>query len=831
MALTMCIAGSAVAQAEPAPPDTAPPSAITTSTPEDATPPASEAPLTPSAPETPATQPLAPATQPSAPEAPTPAPPDASTQTPADEGSEAPDEAPPETPAEPEEAPSAPPASPRPVVTVGQASSASGNVKMDAMGDLDLDLVALMGTDIKVVTATKTAQSLEDAPAIIEVITADDIQRWGYRSVAEALNHIAGFYVIDDGILPNLSVRGVSGGLMSESSMVKVMIDGQPVSFRSTAGNWLGPELIPLSAISRVEIIRGPASALYGADAFLGVINVITKTGQEVGGLQGSFAGKMLNSQLGNGNFVKNNLGMDYDAVGGDKYGGVDVLVGFGGAYQNRYGLELPSTSPTPRVPSYNIDKTRSEGAIHRGDTFYTKLRYTTPNGKFHLFGSYSSSWIRRGGDFSHWGQLTHGMDDHGRHNETLISLRQQRADLGVEIAAHEQVTVRIRAGYFDGGPRIDDRIEVTSDFFYVKRAFGYRGFTAGTDVVWTPISKLQLVAGGELVFDRERLPTMSRIDKTTGDVIEEGEAGGNRRSSANLVNPGAYLQLNWLAWDPYARLTAGLRYDHHNIYGSKVAGRGGIVSHWGKRRKVTTKLLYGSAFKAPSPQLLFAVPLRPGDIIGNRNLDPMTIHTFESQLAWAPLREVRLSTGVTYSMLFDKAEFRPQGINITAQNVASQRGVSWETRGDFSHKKWFKSYVSFDLQHGVRNLNEEGYIADLLGTANVVHPFWITRAGVDFNIDKARIALMTQAMVVGKRRSSDANTVENGGAYQLGEYALINAGIRTHDFKLVGRGFTRFSIHGYNLTNTRTPEPGHAGYDYPRLPLELMFKVTHFHR
>src|SRR5690606_14646044 len=147
------------------------------------------------------------------------------------------------------------------------------------------------------------------------------------------------------------------------------------------------------------------------------------------------------------------------------------------------------------------------------------------------------------------------------------------------------------------------------------------------------------------------------------------------------------------------------------------------------------------------------------------------TIHTFETQLAWAPLREVRLSTGVTYSMLFDKAEFRPQGINITAQNVASQRGVSWESRGDYSHEKWFKSYVSFDLQHGVRNLDEQGYIAGLLGTANVVHPFWIARGGVDFNVDKAKLAFMVQAMVVGKRRSSDANTVENGGAYDLKEY------------------------------------------------------------
>src|SRR4029453_15348628 len=99
---------------------------------------------------------------------------------------------------------------------------------------------------------------------------------WGFRSIAEGLSHLLGFYVIDDHTLPNLAVRGSSGGLSSESSIVKVLINGHSVAFSSTGGNWLGPELIPLSSIERVEIIRGPASALYGADAFPGALNIPT---------------------------------------------------------------------------------------------------------------------------------------------------------------------------------------------------------------------------------------------------------------------------------------------------------------------------------------------------------------------------------------------------------------------------------------------------------------------------------------------------------------------------------------------------------------------------
>src|SRR5204862_7851421 len=114
------------------------------------------------------------------------------------------------------------------------------------------------------------------APAIISVYTQREIRRWGYQTVAEVLAHALGFYVTDDHILPNVGVRGVTGGLGAESGVIKVMIDGRSVAYRTTSGNWLGVELIPLESIAQIEIIRGPASALYGADAFLGVVNIIT---------------------------------------------------------------------------------------------------------------------------------------------------------------------------------------------------------------------------------------------------------------------------------------------------------------------------------------------------------------------------------------------------------------------------------------------------------------------------------------------------------------------------------------------------------------------------
>jgi len=161
--------------------------------------------------------------------------------------------------------------------------------------------------------------------------------------VAEVLEHVLGFFVVDDHISPNLAVRGISGGLYSDSSIIKVLIDGHSVAFSSTGGNLLGPALVPLTAVDRVEIIRGPASALYGADAFLGVINIKTRDGKSLEGSTAWLSGGRVGSHWGG----------DADASAGLSHGMADVVVAFRRTLLNLSGLTLPATSPAPASPSY----------------------------------------------------------------------------------------------------------------------------------------------------------------------------------------------------------------------------------------------------------------------------------------------------------------------------------------------------------------------------------------------------------------------------------------------------------------------------------------------
>ena len=131
-------------------------------------------------------------------------------------------------------------------------------------------------TDTMVVTASGFSQQIKEAPATISVITPEEISKKPYRDVTDALKDIPGVTVSGGGDGQDISIRGM------DAKYTLLMIDGKKVSTRETRPNgdnsgfeqgWLPP----LTAIERIEVIRGPMSSLYGSDAMGGVINIITK--------------------------------------------------------------------------------------------------------------------------------------------------------------------------------------------------------------------------------------------------------------------------------------------------------------------------------------------------------------------------------------------------------------------------------------------------------------------------------------------------------------------------------------------------------------------------
>ncbi len=665
----------------------------------------------------------------------------------------------------------------------------------------DLSLEQLLDVEI-VVAATKREQRAEEAPAIVTVVTRDEIRDYGYRSVGEALTHVVGFYVVDDHIVPNVAVRGVSGGLRAESGIIKLMIDGHTVAFRSTAGNWLGPELVPMSAVERIEIVRGPASALYGADAFLGVVNVITRKSADVAG------GDIV---VGGGATGANPAGGQEVTMGATQ-GEWEALLTMRLHGEDRSGLELPDTSPAPRVPAYARDQD-ADGLTHYSGTGMGRVtRQLGEIGELTLT-SYVAG-LDRGAEFADWTQLANGLDRDGRQADNRVSLWQTFLDARVELDVSCDLSVTVDAMGFAGGPTGRDRIEVGSNIYYVERKFGYRGAEVQGEASWNITPDLTLLAGTDFMFDRERLPSNLHILKLPTDGLDAGdvrEETSTRQGKLSLINTGVRLHTDWTV-QPGLTLTGGLRYDYHNIYGHQVSGRAGAV--WGVLDDLHIKLLYGSAFKAPSPLLLYGVPYTAGDIIGNRDLAPQRVHTFETLATWKPVDRVTIASGLAYNLLYEKAEFTQQGVNTVARNVAEFHGLSWETQVQADYKP-VRAYLSTEVLLASREAAEEGYQAQLVGSKIEIYPPAMAHAGISARIPCAFDASL-EGSVIASRRATDGNILEAGEVYRLDPLFLLGATISTTPFQVLPGKDSVVRLIGRNLTGARGPDPGFSGVDYP---------------
>jgi len=670
-----------------------------------------------------------------------------------------------------------------------------------------LDDVSLTELLDVVVTATKTAESIYESPAIVTVLTRAEINAWGYRSLDEALRHVVGFYVIDDHMMPDLAVRGVAGGMRAESGVIKVMIDGSSVAFRATAGNWLGPELIPLSAVERIEIIRGPASALYGADAFLGVINIITRGGAELDGADVAVTG----------NAIHANPGGDLDLSVGSRNGPFELLLSTRLHTEDRSGLLLPETSPAPLVPTHREDDLAARGLRRSSGTGLLKLRYHFDPETWVSLTGYSAT-VDAGGEFADWLQLGNGVDHDGRFSENRLSLTQALMALRFETVLFERLDLSADARYFAGGVTPNDRVETGSDVFYVRRELGYRGVDLEATGRWRFDQRLSLLAGLSLLWDDEQKLSTLRVIKTGVGAYAAGqvdEAASQRQGRETFINPGATLQLVWKPFDQKLGLTGGLRYDYHNIYGSQLSGRLGLVTT--PFARFHAKLLYGSAFKAPSPLQLYAVPYRAGDLIGNPALEPQRVHTIEGQVVHELHRAVVVSGGVAYNVLQDMVEFTPQGVNQSARNLAEVHSVSVESELLLRHEDWLAGYLNVAVNATRRVSGEEGYRAQAIGEEGLLFPPAIANAGLRYKIHHAPLRAGLELSGVSARRASAENILEHGACYRLPPYLLLGATLSTVGLHLFNaRRETVISVGGRNLLDSAGPDPGFGGVDYP---------------
>jgi outer membrane receptor protein involved in Fe transport len=692
------------------------------------------------------------------------------------------------------------------------SASAQKEEVPESIGDMvELNLQSLI--EGVIISAAKTSQNADRSPVAVTVITADDIRAWGYRSIEELLRHVVGFYVVDDHMVANTAIRGVSGGPRSESGLLKVMIDGHSTAYRSTAGNWLGPELIPLSAIDHVEIIRGPVSSLYGADAFLGVINVVTRSGA-----------LMLSEASVEANRASHQVNGGFDAAFAASGARWDLLVSLRRHGEDLSGLPMPASSPAPTLLPGVSDTHDSTDLGQQSNVAFIKATIN-PRRDLEVVTTGQLSMIERGGEFADWTQLSNGPEA-GVQGGTRIALASGFADVKATATPARQLKVSLDALAFAGQPTARDRIEVGSDLYYVRRQARYAGYTLESEAVWQPFENLDVVAGANMTFERHQRPVVLHVLKSAIGDMPAGEvqnATPGQTGYVSLSNPGARLQTTWTAF-PWVSVTGGLRYDHHNIYGNQLSGRAGAVFELARRLHL--KALYGTAFKAPSPLLLYGVPLSVGDIAGNARLRPSYVRTVEGQAIYWPVGELSITSGVALSDLHDMAEFSQEGIGQVARNVSRVRSLSWENEVRLELPEHLQVYGNCTLTSARRVLGQEGYAGWLIGKDNVVFPGVLANLGVLAVIPHLPVRAGVEASFASARRASETNILQAGVPYQLPAYVMLDATLASAGWQVLRGRDTSVQLIVRNVLDRNAADPGFAGVDYPLLRRRVMLQL-----
>ncbi len=452
------------------------------------------------------------------------------------------------------------------------------------------ELLLMMEIPI-VIAAAKHEQPVSDAPSFVTVITADDIQKYGYNTLADALRGVAGMFVINDRNYENLGVRGFlrTGDY---TTRVLVLVNGHTTNDNVYAAGFIGTDFgIDMDIVEKIEIVRGPGSALYGANAIFAVINVITKTGGNVNGLRASLEGGSY--RKGKGNFSY-----------GDKFdNGLEVLVS--GSFMDTKGETL------------YFDEFKDEPNEGYVDNDYDKSYSLFSNISFADFSLFANINSREKGIPT-------------APYETIFADDRTRTTDGrnyVELKYARQIDRTknfMGRGYYDGynyegtWPWFDEE----SEYHIFKDTSDSRWCGSELQFTWEQYQRNRVMVGGE--FQRHFKVEIPAWDEDEdGNVITEYPTISRSYNFWSL-----YLQDEFKVTE-YLAFTLGVHHDQYPTFGGATNPRVALV--YKPFKKSVVKLLYGEGFKAPNTYELYYTD---EDVqIGNEDLKPERVRTYEAGL------------------------------------------------------------------------------------------------------------------------------------------------------------------------------------------------------
>jgi iron complex outermembrane receptor protein len=435
-----------------------------------------------------------------------------------------------------------------------------------------------------VITASRHEQKAGEAPASVAIITAAEIERYGYRTLGEALQSVPGLYINYDHDYTYIGVRGFARP-GDYNSRIQMQINGHPMNDNVWDYSAVGEDQgLDISMVERIEVVYGPGSALYGSNAVLATINVITRPPASVRGTELALEG---------GSFDR---------------GQARITCGAGAGAWNlaASGSVLHAVGDNLFFPEYKA--LGQNGGVAEGADFEKAYRFYASAERGPLFIQASSMYRLKGiptGAFA-----TVFNEDATRNNDGRTFL-----DVQYRKALRQGMTLMLRGSYDEyrywgtyrydaGGGLLVDNIDDSSGRWISQEA----------QINYQASARHHLTVGQGFVSNYRT--HIGNYDDTP--FVEYADL------STDFTESSVYAQHEYTpaaAW----HLTMGVRYDDYSSFGSALSPRFALV--YAPENSWRLKVLAGRAFRAPNVYELY---FENYSYVPPASLDPETVDSYE---------------------------------------------------------------------------------------------------------------------------------------------------------------------------------------------------------
>lgn len=668
----------------------------------------------------------------------------------------------------------------------------------------NLSLAELGQIEISIATGNSTP--LDKAPATASVIYAAEINAMGARTLNDILETVPGLHVSLSSLsrLDSIySMRGIHTGF---NAQVLLLMNGVPVQYSLQGGR---PTLfrLPVTSIDRIEVIRGPGSAIYGADAYAGVINVITKDANAIAATEFGMRA---------GSFSSN----DFWVQTSGRWNGIGIA--FDMTYQESEGDDsrlINADLQTTLDETFGTSASLAPGPLStRYQIMDSHLSLSTDQLQLNMW-----NWLSTNagvGAGAAQALDARGQDDgHLFMTDLTYHLQRWSAPWENKIrASYMYYDIQTLFQLFPDGAALpigsDGNLDIVAPVGVVQFPDGLFG-NPGALMTDTQIEFVSLYTG----WDSHRLrwsagarrqSLKSRETKNFGPGVIDGTLSMVTGALTDVSDtPFVYLDdsarnLQYLSlqdeWQMVAdlNLTAGVRYDRYSDFGSTINPRIALV--WAATGQLTTKLLYGSAFRAPSFAELY---FKNNPVsLGNPNLKPENIDTYELSFNYHPAHNVQTTLTLFTYEATDIIDFISDDDSLTtktAQNAKDRKGKGLEWEINWKPTPQLRLNTNYAWQD-TKDIDTNTSVADAPGQQFMLNMNWEFKANWFINGQLNR--------VVDRRRALE----DPRGSIK--DYTLIN--LTLHKKNVFRDLNASLSLRNLTDEDAREPSSGEIAEDYP---------------